>query len=232
MTKVEAFCNLIKGRKSTRTTTAERRPKRIGLSSERRQHLQTTRIPKNIGEFDHQREKEARQNHSKLKSYQSLEKFPDHVSGYFSNLYDSINKALRDGDMDALRHDVFEIEDEYGEPAGDMTLEEITHDITNYMSPLKENLTVYRGIGNVEIPEDAEKIPMPSFTSTSTNISMAGVFSTKGGTIFAFDLPKGTHALVTNDDEQEVLLPPGNRLVIKDRIKRDDGMTVLFCAYE
>ena len=52
----------VKGRKPTRTTTSERKPKRMALSKERRQHLQTTHIPKHMGEFDHQREKEARQN--------------------------------------------------------------------------------------------------------------------------------------------------------------------------
>ena len=79
------------------------------------------------------------------------------------------------------------------------------------------DLRTYRGVKKLDKPlVEGDVFEMPSWTSTSLDSNVARGFSStyEGAYIFDIRMPKGTRAIITNPSEQEIILPPGARLMI------------------
>ena len=175
---------------------------------------------------------EKRTQHQQRQDYVDLNKLPDAVVSYFVNAHEEINSTLRSGG-DVTEN--VEIEtDETDDGIDNVPMIDVINELKAAMSPVSEEIQVFRGINKL-LPSEVNVIPLSSFTSSSTNLDVAGYFARRnassgdGATLLSFTVPEGTEALVANDAEQEVVLPPDKMLEVEERIERDDGVVVLQC---
>ena len=152
-----------------------------------------------------------------LKSYAPTS-FVGYAHMYLTSQYATINRTLRDGGNLKKR-------------MGRVSIARVVNDLRSSMSAVKEDIQVFRGLGISVVPKNVDRIPLNSFVSTSTSFVVATGYTPQGndGCVVSFKVPKGTQAIVANKGEQEVTLPPGKSLKVKERLKRKDGLTVLFC---
>lgn len=98
------------------------------------------------------------------------------------------------------------------------------------IKPLEEDARVYRGMRGegfamMDAMSEGDIVDMPSFTSTSTSAFRAASFG-NNGVVVRIDLPPGTPAIVTNEEEAEIILPPGRKLRILRKTSLPEGNKV------
>jgi hypothetical protein len=110
------------------------------------------------------------------------------------------------------------------------TLDKVTalrDGVMEEMSPLKRDMTVYRGVPELMKLGVGDVVDMKGFLSTSVNpkeafryAEAAPVANKPKGTVFRILLPSGQDAVVTYAEELEVILPPGMKfrvVAVEDR---------------
>ena len=134
-------------------------------------------------------------NHINLPDYIPENNLTPNARAYFTEDYREVNQKLRSGEELSASG------------------EEMRDSVLSFMKPLSKGVTVFRGVGG-SIPEKAKRIPCGSFLSASTAEPVAKSFfdrrmEQQGSASFLhISAPKGTVALVSNEDECEVVFPP------------------------
>ena len=139
--------------------------------------------------------------HVGMKDYKARERVSRASDAYFGKAYRETNNALRTG----RRLD---------DPALRGRLEGIRGDMT----PLTQNVRVYRGVDKPLDMRAGQIIEEQGFVSASTNPNLAARDFAAGETLFQFTAPKGTRALVSNARESEILFNSGMKFRVVRRI--------------
>lgn len=107
---------------------------------------------------------------------------------------------------------------------------EIHKGMNDALRTVPKSMVLYRGVDG--LPDTIAKalskgksFDTPAWTSTSRSKEIADTFAEiERDTMFELHIDAGTKAVITNDQEAEVVLPPGARIEV-DQIVRDQGRT-------
>ena len=135
--------------------------------------------------------------------YVRYEDLPGEAVGYFADDYAAVNTAMRAGRQpDTAR------------------LRAVVDDLKSAMTPLAEDVTVWRGRTSVQDHKIGKEIVDSTFTSTSASWRTAARFADYtgkgGGTLYRIRAPRGTPAVVENDGEQEIVFRPLQKFRVVD----------------
>ena len=100
-----------------------------------------------------------------------------------------------------------------------------------HIKPLEEDMTFYRGVKSGRILDNHFKHKIRQFVSTSLTLRPTKTFSIGGGFTMAIHVPAGSRILplfVVNQDEEEVLLPPGGRFELIDTDEETRNVDVMY----
>ena len=137
--------------------------------------------------------------------YVAPEALPGRAADYFGEDYGEINDAMRAG----LR------------PPTER-LRAVADDMKSAMTPLAEDVTVWRGRQSVKTHNRGDILTDDAFASTSTSwrtaVAFADASGEGGGTLYRLHAPKGIRAVVENDMEQEITFAPNQKWRVIDVI--------------
>lgn len=139
---------------------------------------------------------------SYLPDYRSDEQIRAGTGRYVDGDYLAINAYLNDPRNRHAYH-----------PFAPEDLKSIIADILSDMRPLSHAVTVFRGIQDVTKPNAysiGKSVTVTALTSTSVSREVATLFA-NGEYLMQLRIPTGTPAIVTNQGEQEIIVPPGVR---------------------
>ena len=149
----------------------------------------------------------------------------DSLDDYKNERYEEVNQALRDGEVDGEIAEIVEdIDSAFESEAGTLTENKTLYRSANLHPEDEEAL--------LEDPEFLVDLPLmedPAYMSTSANEERAKDHMTSGGTLIEIDAAAGDQALAMDEliddefEEEEYLLPRGQRLVVDDVMYNDDG---------